>query len=289
MDINNEGLKSFLQKMRFRYRVSVLNENTLEEAWHLRLSRLSVFLVASSLFVLTFVLITLLIVFTPIRYYLPGYVESTDKMNVVREAMMVDSLKRDVELNNTYLELIRSIVKGDIKPDSLLKNDTTTIRVHVEDLMAKSKREQEFVENFESDEKFNLSVIDVKANENIYVFFRPVKGVISSSFSMQQKQYGIYIITSVDETVSSVLSGTVVGSAYTFDEGWVIQVQHEDDYLSVYKNNNRLLKRTGDNVRAGEAIAMTGTQTADGKSGSQFYFELWKKGKAVNPEDVIIF
>lgn len=289
MDINNEGLKSFLQKMRFRYRVSVLNENTLEEAWHLRLSRLSVFLVASSLFVLTFVLITLLIVFTPIRYYLPGYVESTDKMNVVREAMMVDSLKRDAELNNTYLQLIQSILAGDVKPDSLLRNDTTTVRVHVEELMAKSKREKEFVEKFESDEKFNLSVIDVKTNDNIYVFFRPVKGVISSSFSMQDKQYGIYIITSPDETVSSVLAGTVVGAAYTFDAGWVMQVQHEDDYLSVYKNNNRLLKRIGDNVRAGEAIAMTGSQTVDGKAGAQFYFELWKKGKAVNPEEVIIF
>lgn len=289
MEIKNEGLKSFLQKMRFRYRVSVLNENTLEETWHLRLSRLSVFLVASSLFVFTFVLITILIVVTPIRYYLPGYVESTDKMKVLREAMMVDSLKRDSELNKTYLELIQSIISGEIKPDSILINDTTSVKVHVEDLMAKSKREKEFVDKFESDEKFNLSVIDVKANENIYVFFRPVKGVISSSFSMQEKQYGIYIITASDETVSSVLSGTVVAAAFTFDAGWVMQIQHEDNYLSVYKNNTRLLKRIGDNVRAGEAIAMTGVQTKDEKSGSQFYFELWKQGKAVNPEDVIIF
>lgn len=275
--------------MRFRYRVSVLNENTLEETWHLRLSRLSVFLVASSLFVFTFVLITILIVVTPIRYYLPGYVESTDKMKVLREAMMVDSLKRDAELNNTYLELIQSIISGEIKPDSILINDTTSVKVHVEDLMAKSKREKEFVDKFESDEKFNLSVIDVKANENIYVFFRPVKGVISSSFSMQEKQYGIYIITAPDETVSSVLSGTVVAAAFTFDAGWVMQIQHEDNYLSVYKNNTRLLKRIGDNVRAGEAIAMTGVQTKDEKLGSQFYFELWKQGKPVNPEDVIIF
>ena len=86
----------------------------------------------------------------------------------------------------------------------------------------------------------------------------------------------------------SVLAGTVVYVAYTFDYGWVIQVQHENNYLSTYRNNTRLLKKAGDYVKAGEGIAVTGDNSSD-KSGTQFYFELWKQGKPVNPEDVIIF
>ncbi len=120
------------------------------------------------------------------------------------------------------------------------------------------------------------------------MFFRPTKGVISSSFNMGEGQYGINIITSPNESVVSVLAGTVVYAAFTFDFGWVIQVQHEDNYLSIYKNNTRLLKKAGDKVKAGEGIAVTG-EKAESKTGTQFYFELWKQGKPVNPEDVIIF
>ena len=112
--------------------------------------------------------------------------------------------------------------------------------------------------------------------------------VISTSFNLAEHQFGINLITSSNESVVSVLGGTVVYAAFTFDFGWVIQVQHENNYLSVYKNNTRLLKKVGDEVKAGESIAITGDATGK-NTGSQFYFELWKQGKAVNPEDVIIF
>jgi len=67
-----------------------------------------------------------------------------------------------------------------------------------------------------------------------------------------------------------------------------VQVQHENNYLSIYKNNTRVLKKVGDEVKAGESIAITGDATGK-KTGSQFYFELWKQGKPVDPEEVIIF
>jgi len=279
---------SFLQKLRFQYRVSVLNENTLEESWHVRLSRLSVLVYASSLVLATFILLTLLIFATPIRYYLPGYGESGDRSNIINESMLADSLLHDAKLQTGYLNVIRSIFEGRIKPDSIAELDSVQFKQLADKHLEKSSSEKEFVKEFEDKEKYNLATIEQNYNENVFVFFRPTKGVISSTFDMAEKQYGISMITSIGETVQSVLAGTVIYAGFTFDFSYVIQIQHENNYISIYKNNSRLLKKVGDNVRAGEGIAITGNE-ASAKAGSQFYFELWQMGKPVNPEDVIIF
>lgn len=281
--------KSFLHKMRFQYRVSVLNENTLEESWHIRLSRLGVLIYASALVLITFTLLTVLIFTTPIRYYLPGYGESGNRGKIIAESMYVDSLQHQIELQQGYLDIVKNIIQGKVKPDSIASLDSTQLKETAHDYLEKSKKEKKFTEEFEKAEKYNLSSTYQKEKDNnIYVFFRPAKGVISSSFDPANKQYGISIITSANETVLSVLEGTVVYAAFTFDYGWVIQVQHPDNYVSIYKNNTRLLKKVGDNVRAGEGIAITG-DPAGNKTGEQFYFELWQQGKPVNPEDVIVF
>ncbi|MFZ4582193.1 MAG: murein hydrolase activator EnvC family protein [Paludibacter sp.] len=288
MKSNKVQIKSFLQKLSFQYRVSVLNENTLEESWHIRLSRLSVLVYASSLVFATFILLTLLIFATPIRYYLPGYGESGDRSNIINESMFTDSLLHDAKLQTGYLNMIRSIIDGKIKPDSIAELDSVKLKELARDFVEKTDNEKEFVKEFEDKEKYNLATIEQNYNENVFVFFRPTKGVISSTFDMAEKQYGISMITSVGETVQSVLAGTVIYAGFTFDFGYVIQIQHENNYISIYKNNSRLLKKVGDNIRAGEGIAITGDE-ASAKAGNQFYFELWQMGKPVNPEDVIIF
>jgi murein DD-endopeptidase MepM/ murein hydrolase activator NlpD len=237
---------------------------------------------------ITFILLTLLIYVTPIRYYLPDYGDTGSRSAIISESMYTDSLLRSIELQAGYNEMIREIIKGNIKADSVLSMDSVQLKETATNYLEKSKKEKEFIEKFEREEKYNLSTIEAKTNDNMYVFFRPTKGVISSAFNLQENQTGIYIITAANETVASVLAGTVVYAAFTFEYGWVIQIQHENNYLSIYKNNTRLLKKPGDNVKAGEGIAITG-EGGENKTGTQFYFELWKQGKPVNPEDVIIF
>jgi len=278
----------FIQKMRFKYRVSILNENTLEESWYVRLSRFSVFMLGSTFVIITFIVLTILIFTTPISRYLPGYGDSGNRTEIIQESMRADSLVQQVNLQAGYLGVVKEIINGKIKPDSVASLDSSEIKEKARVFIEKSKAENNFVAKFENDEKFNLGSLNEKPNENIYVFFRPVRGVISSSFNLSEQQYGTYFITSPNESVLSVLAGTVVYAAFTFDFGWVIQVQHENNYLSIYKNNTRLLKKVGDVVKAGESIAITGDATGK-KTGDQFYFELWKQGKALNPEDVIIF
>jgi len=265
-----------------------MNENTLEESWHVRLSRLSVLIYASALILSTFIILTILIFATPVRYYLPGYSDNGNRSKIISESMMIDSLQRQVEMQSGYLDIIRGIMKGEVKSDSIAELDSSQIKETAAVYAEKSKAEKEYVEDFENEEKYNLNSITETQNKNVYVFFKPVKGVISTSFDPSENQFGINIITSKNETVLSVLAGTIVYEGFSFDAGWVISVQHESGYLSVYKNNSRLLKKTGDTVKAGEGIAITG-ETSGKTPAEQFYFELWQQGKPVNPEDVIIF
>lgn len=285
MEKKKNKLSPFIQKMRFKYRVSILNENTLEESWHVRLSRFSVIIYACSLALFTFILLTILIIATPFRYYLPGYGES-NKYENMKLMMQTDSLMNEVHLQNAYIEVIKDILSGNISTDSIGQLDSLVVKEKADQLGEKSKIEQQFVENFENDQKFNLSAIPEKSAKDIYVFFKPVKGVISTPFNLEKDYYGVSLVTSPSEAVVSVLPGTVIYASFTIEWGYVIQVQHLNDYISIYKNNTKLLKKVGDVVKAGESIAITGSNNEDSNT---FYFELWKDGHPVNPEELIIF
>jgi septal ring factor EnvC (AmiA/AmiB activator) len=277
-----------MHKMRFKYRVSVLNENTLEETWHLRLSRFSVFLYMSAFIFITFFLLTILIINTPIANYLPGYNDDGNRSKIIQQSMIVDSLDQKNELNDKYLDVLKNIILGRIKADSIHSLDSAAMKAKKNIQLDKSSKEKEFAEAYEKDEKYNLASIESHPTEEQYVFFKPTRGVISSSFDLTTRQFGIYMITSPNESVMSVLPGTVLLTSFTFENGWIIQVQHENNYISIYENCTRVLKKVGDFVRAGESIAITGNNTGK-KAGEQFYFELWKMGKPINPEEVIIF
>lgn len=284
----NHIITEFIEKMRFRYRLSIMNENTLEESWHTRLSRFSVLLYAVSLFLATFILLTILIFITPLKHYLPGYGDSGNRSVIVQNSLKTDSIARELEHQQAYLSALKDIIAGNPKNDTVKSIDSVGLSERATVLTEKSKQEKEFIQNFEQSEKYNLSTVNPSQTEKRYVFFRPVTGVVSSKFNPQEGKFGISIITSPQESVLSVLEGTVVNAVFTFNYGWIISVQHNNDYLSIYKNNRKLLKRIGDFVKAGESIAITGNEEG-GKTTNQFHFELWQKGKPINPQDVITF
>ncbi len=288
MSTTSDRWRLFLQKMRFKYRLSVLNENTLEETWHVRLSRFRVYMYVSLFLLVTFVLLTILIIYTPIKYYLPGYNGIDGRSDIIGKSMQVDSLLTQMNYQSTYLEVLKTIISGETVDDPSVSTDTIGLKERAEIIMEKSKAEKEFADEYEKQEKYNLYTLAPKEGESVQVFFKPVKGVISSEFDAKEQRFGISVLTSFNESVVSVLPGTVVFAGFTLEHGWIITIQHNNDYISVYKNNISLLRKSGDQVKAGEVIAFTGDDPAK-KSGRHFQFELWKLGHPVNPEEVIIF
>lgn len=273
--------QDFWKRARQRFRVSVMNEDTLGEVWHFRLSKMGMLLWLLLGFLLTFSLLALLVWLTPLRNYLPGY-NANIRKDLVTEIARVDSLQQNMSLQNEYLGIIRNLVSGEVASDSVQPLDSLVIRQKAKLLETQSELTAEFIAQYEEKEKDQLTLFDATTTTPLYTLFRPTRGVIVEHFMSQSDYKGIAIRTSEKSSINAVLAGSIVYITQSFENGWVIVMQHEGDYLSVYRNTDRPLKKIGDTVDAGEAIATIGDEQL-------LLFELWQKGVAQNPEEVIAF
>ena len=144
-------------------------------------------------------------------------------------------------------------------------------------------------DQIEKEEKYNLTLGHVSSSDDdFYHFFSPLDGVVTNHFDETTRHYGVDLVAKQNSNVLSVLDGVVIFTDWTIKTGYVIQVQHNGNLVSVYKHNSVLLKKQGDFVRAGEAIAVVGN-TGEETTGPHLHFELWQAGKALNPETFIKF
>ncbi|MFV0329589.1 MAG: murein hydrolase activator EnvC family protein [Dysgonomonas sp.] len=280
---------NFWKRLHFKYRLSVMNENTLEEVWNIRASMFSGAVLLTIFAVFLVSITSIIIIATPIRYYLPGYLDAEVREKALRSAIRVDSLQQQLNYQEAYINNLKNVFNGVLDIDSVKIPDTISIS-ETDPLLKQTKKEKSFVERYEEDERYNLSVISPTSGpmEGV-VFFKPIKGLIVTKFSPMNNQYGIVLKIASHETVSAVLEGTVIFSGYDLYAGYTMQIQHKNGFISIYKNNTTLLKQMGDKVRTGEAIAVIGNNKD--KTITDLYpeFELWYKGNPVNPEDYISF
>lgn len=279
--------KAFWKDIKFKYKLTIINENTLEEVVGLHVSKLNGISVLLSVLTVLFVISSLIVAFTPLRNYLPGYMNSEIRAQVVDNALRADSLQRQLERQDFFIMNIQDIFQGKIKADTIHSIDSLT-SIREDSLMERTQREAQFRKQYEENEKYNLTNITAHTSADGLIFYRPTRGMISKQFNADQKHFGIDLIAETGESILATLDGTIILSAYTAEDGYVIEVQHNQDFISIYKHCGSLLKKTGDTVKAGEAIALAGMKQAD-ENDTQLHFELWRKGKAVNPELYIVF
>ena len=279
--------KAFWKNFKFKYKLTITNENTLEEIVGIHVSKLNGVSVLLSAVTVIFLIASLIIVFTPLRNYLPGYMNTEVREQVVMNALRADSLQGMLERQRMYIMNIQDIISGNIKADSVSTMDSLTT-ARTEELMERTQAEDEFRKQYEETERYNLTTIDNAPTVTGLIFFRPTRGMLSSTFDANQKHFGIDIAASPNESVLATLDGTVILATYTADTGYVIQVQHSQNLVSVYKHCGSLLKKVGDSVKAGEAIALVGN-TGEKTTGPHLHFEIWNKGRALDPTKYIVF
>jgi hypothetical protein len=119
-----------LQRLRNRYRLVVMNDDTYEEVVTVRLSRLSVYITLCTIFVVLVGLTVALLVFTPLRYYVPGYGSGSDRRELITLKLQVDSLEQQMKYRDKYLENIQNVLKGTTATVPL---DTTQLNIPKED------------------------------------------------------------------------------------------------------------------------------------------------------------
>ena len=223
--------KAFWKNFKFKYKLTITNENTLEEIVGIHVSKLNGVSVLLSAVTVIFLIASLIIVFTPLRNYLPGYMNTEVREQVVMNALRADSLQGMLERQRMYIMNIQDIISGNIKADSVSTMDSLTT-ARTEELMERTQAEDEFRKQYEETERYNLTTIDNAPTVTGLIFFRPTRGMLSSTFDANQKHFGIDIAASPNESVLATLDGTVILATYTADTGYVIQVQHSQNLVT---------------------------------------------------------
>lgn len=286
---NGKPRKRWLRKLMHKYRLVVLNEDSFEEVGFIRLSRLNILAVGGFILILFIVIVYSIIAYTPVRETIPGYPNALMRHNIRENAMKLDSLEREMARRDLYFANLKMIVNGERPKDFI--NDTSAARASGEITFARSESDSILRKQVEAEEQFRLSVIDRPGGNgtlNDVHFFTPVRGIITNDFNPPGNHFGIDLVAAPNEVVKAALDGTVTMASWTLETGYVIQIQHANNIMTVYKHNAELFKGVGMKVKAGDAIAVIGN-SGELTTGPHLHFELWHNGVPLNPVDYIVF
>ncbi|MBQ3765380.1 MAG: M23 family metallopeptidase [Bacteroidales bacterium] len=270
-----------------RYRLALTDAVSHERLRSLTFTRTSFITAAVSAIVLLLVLLYLLIALTPIRTFIPGYPDARARRQAVQNAMRIDSLETRILQWELYTENLKRAVAGEepLMLDSLInlrqasREEVDAAYLATRDSLLRARMAES--ERFEvTGQRRNLSI-------EALAFYTPLKGVVSQGFDPALHPY-VDVTAPSGTAVMSVLDGTVVFSGWDEADGYTLAIQHKGDILSVYKHNEKLLKKTGDTVKAGTPVALTGS-TGSLTKGDHLRFELWYEGQAVDPAAYISF
>lgn len=282
--------RSFYDRITSIYRLTVMNDFTFEEKISVKLSPLGLSVLIGSIVIFLIIGVTSLIAFTPLREYIPGYADVNVDRKVRTLLNKADSLERDADLKTKYITNINMIISGkDTSNLEMLKKDTAARYEHIR--IRPSAEDSVLRKQIESQDRYSLTFNTGKFPRSDiadFFFFTPIKGIITNSFNAKEEHFGVDIAAPENEAIKAVLDGTVTISAWTSETGYIIQIQHENNLISVYKHNSTLLKKTGQSVKAGEVIAIIGN-SGEVSTGPHLHFELWYNGNPVDPQEYMIF
>ncbi len=280
--------KKLAKKLLHKYRLVILNEDTFEERLSFKLTRLNVFVLSSFMAILLIIGTIILIAFTPLREYIPGYSSTALKLKATELNYKTDSLQQVLAMNEKYFSSIKRVLQGDVSSvefnrDSILeaaKLDTTEID------LAPIKADSLLREKVNKEDKYNL--FESATTNARFVLFPPVNGTISEGYNAEEKHYAVDLVVAKDSPIKSTADGTVIFAEWTAETGFVVIIEHNEGLLSVYKHNSSITKNQGDLVKAGEVIATAGN-TGEFTTGPHLHFELWSDGYPINPTNFIDF
>ncbi len=281
-----------------RYRLIVRNDESFEERFSVRVSKLRIvfLLLLGSLFWIA--LMSVLFIFSPLN----NYINKDEERLLLTEQTLalqiqIDSLNKVLAHNDVFIRNVKQIIQGEIPtdetPNNPLQEDTSSASY---DSIVDERNKDDSLLRLEM-ENANRFGIYYEEGEDAYqtqfqnrptVFFAPVKGFVTNHFDPNTAHFGLDIVAKKDTPIKNIADGVVLLSQWTIDNGFVIIIQHADNTVSVYKHNASLFKKEGDYVKAGDLIAIIGN-SGHQSTGTHLHFELWINGVAVNPMDYISF
>lgn len=280
--------KKLANKLLHKYRLVVLNEDTFEERLSFNLTRLNVFVLAMVSSVLLIIGTIILIAFTPLKEYIPGYSSTALKKKALELSTKTDSLQRIVDFNDKYYASIKKVLKGEVSAENLNKDSIIkAAKIEANEIDLNPIREDSLLrEKVDKEDKYSL--FQTATSKSSFVLFPPVNGTISEDYNVEEKHYAVDVVVEEDTPIKATADGTVIFAEWTAQTGYVAIIEHSQNLISVYKHNASLIKSQGDLVKAGEVIATAGN-TGELTTGPHLHFELWSDGYPVNPNNFIDF
>lgn len=289
-ETKNSRWKIFTDQLRNKYRLVILNDDSFAEKFSLRLSPLGLIILLGSVTIVMTTLVISLVAFTPLREYIPGYGNVDDRKDILSLSAKADSLENTLAARDWYINNLLNVFSGKTegrkaKPakDSTGKYTNIDIKPSDQDLKLRSDIESNQLES--TSDKVSANKINALSN---FFFFTPIKGIITTSYNIKEGHFGTDIAAKENEFVKTTLDGTIIFAGFTAEDGYVTQIQHNNNITSVYKHQSGITKKVGDFVQAGEPIGVVGN-TGENSKGPHLHFELWYNGFAINPQDYVVF
>lgn len=274
--------KSHKYKTTRRYRLSFINESTFNQVWSIKLSRNKVILAIIALVLAVACIVSTIIVLTPIRTLLPGYLKVSQRQENAVNSMRIDSLLTVVNINNSYLNNINDILTDKINTDTIIHSTSDSIRIiPIDSIIDASNAEKQFVQQYEEQERFNLSVLAPIAAEGM-MFYSPVVGAVING---DEQSTTLSLTVPARSSIASIYNGSVIDSYYTPETGNVIIIQHPNNFISKYSGIAEIFTTKGNKVITGQKIGIANTSAQN----QQVNIELWHKGTPLIPLDYIAF
>ena len=288
MSEKRQKRKIIKKKLFTKNRLVILNDDTFEEVFSLRLTLMNVFVVATIGALLIIFVTTYIIAFTPLREYIPGYASTKLKKDATELALKSDSLSKALKKNEAYIASIKKILTGDLDYAKFSKDSITATNIETisEEDLQPTKADLLLREQVAREDKYNLFE-KAKPKAGV-VLFPPAKGMITEKFNPKEKHYAVDVALAKNTPIKSVLSGNVIFADWTPTNGNVIIIRHNNGFISAYKHAASLTKEQGENVKSGEVIALAGS-TGQESTGVHLHFELWKDGYPIDPTIFIAF
>ena len=276
-------------KKRTNFRLAVIDDKSHEQLFTIHFTRTGAFVAIVTVMVMLCAIIYSLIAYTPIRTFIPGYPDAHSKRAAIQNAIKVDSLESVIFRWELYSENLKRVIAGEeaIRLDSILLNTRKPSDAKA-DISGYLKQDSLLRQTVMEEEQFGISA---RTHRDLpiegVIFFTPLKGVVSQGYDPVIHPY-IDITAPAGSVVKAALDGTVIFAGWSDDAGHTIQIQHDGDIVTIYKHNEKLLKKTGYKVTAGAPIALVGN-TGKMTTGTHLHFELWHKGETVDPTKHISF
>lgn len=283
---------NWFNNFKSKFKVVIIHPETYEEKGGFNMSKMKL---TTLVVVYSLILVAgtaSLIFFTSLRELIPGYTDVTLDRRVYNMERRADSLEEVFHEKDVYIENLKRIIYEEDMSEDDTKTTATVSKPNIKrNSNLKSDNDSLFRVQFEAETQYNLfgsPFINSNDDNNFPVFFVPVNGYVTNHFNSNNKHFGVDVVAKTDAVITAVADGTVFFSDWSADGGYTIGIQHGKNFISVYKHNASILRHEGELVKAGDAIAVIGSSGGI-STGPHLHFELWYKGRALNPEDYISF